>query len=58
MVEQVVARWERQTMVVVITQGEILGTENMIKMKIGKNEKMDLGERIDANLFFFFLSQM
>jgi hypothetical protein len=45
MVEQVVARWERPTMVVVIAQGEILGTEDMIKMKIGKNEKMGLGER-------------
>jgi hypothetical protein len=54
MVEQVVAGWERLTMEVVITQGEILGTENMIKMKIGKNEKMGLGERIDANFFFFF----
>jgi hypothetical protein len=42
-------------MVVVNAQGEILGMENMIKMKIGKNEKMGLGERIDANFFFFKL---
>jgi hypothetical protein len=54
MVEQAVTRWERSTMVVVIAQGEILGKENMIKMKIGKNEKMGLGEKIGANFFFVF----
>jgi hypothetical protein len=41
-------------MVVIFAQGEILGVENMIKKKIGKNEKMGLGGRIDEIFFCLF----
>jgi hypothetical protein len=59
-VEQVIAWWERAMMVVVVAQGEILGSlEYVFGKKIGGSEKMGQEERIDTIFcyFLFFLSQ-